>query len=103
VVGRSLCNGSRAVRDPARGDRGVRQRGRAPEEPTAHLVEIKGTVTNHAVAIFIRDYGRWQDESSAREEGGLGLAIMDELMDSVVVEPFEDGTTVTMHRRLAMR
>jgi anti-sigma regulatory factor (Ser/Thr protein kinase) len=74
-----------------------------PQEPTSHLVEIKGTVTNRTVALSIRDYGRWQDESSATEEGGLGLAIMDTLMDSVVVEPFEDGTTVTMHRRLVMR
>jgi anti-sigma regulatory factor (Ser/Thr protein kinase) len=74
-----------------------------PEEPTSHLVEIKASVTNHTVALSVRDYGRWQDESTAREEGGLGLAIMDTLMDSVVVEPFEDGTTVTMHRRLAMR
>ena len=73
-----------------------------PEEPTSHLVEIEGTVTNRTVVLSVRDYGRSQDES-AREEGGLGLAIMDELLDSVVVEPFEDGTTVTMHRRLAVR
>ena len=82
-----------------------------PQEPTSHVVELKGTVTNHTmgtftnrtVALCVRDYGRWQDESSTREEGGLGLAIMNELMDSVVVEPFEDGTTVTMHRHLAMQ
>ena len=74
-----------------------------PEEPTSHLVEIKGTVTNRSVALSVRDYGQWQNESRAKEDGGLGLAIMDELMDSVVVEPFEDGTIVTMHRRLAMR
>jgi anti-sigma regulatory factor (Ser/Thr protein kinase) len=74
-----------------------------PEEPTSHLVEIKGTIANHTVAVSVRDYGRWQDETSAREEGGLGLLIMHELMDSVVVEPFEDGTTVRMHRRLAKR
>lgn len=72
-----------------------------PEEPTSRLVEIEGTVTNRSVAVSVRDHGRWQYES-AREERGLGLAIMDELMDSVVVEPFEDGTTVTMQRGLAM-
>ena len=72
-----------------------------PEEPTSHLVEVKGTITNRSVAVSVRDYGRWQDEASTREEGGLGLAIMDELMDSVVVEPFADGTTVTMQRQLA--
>jgi anti-sigma regulatory factor (Ser/Thr protein kinase) len=82
-----------------------------PEEPTSHLVEIEGTVvnrtkgtfTNRTVALSVRDYGRWQDESSAKDGGGLGLVIMDEFMDSVVIEPFERGTTVTMHRHLAMR
>lgn len=74
-----------------------------PEQPTSHLIEIEGTVTNHTVALSVRDYGRWRDGPSAREEAGLGLAIMDELMDSLVVEPFEDGTTVTMLRRLTMR
>jgi anti-sigma regulatory factor (Ser/Thr protein kinase) len=73
-----------------------------PEEPTYPLVEIKGAVTNRTVTLSVRDYGRWQDESSARDKGGLGLAIIDELMDSIVVEAFEDSTTVTMHRRLAM-
>ena len=72
-----------------------------PQEPTSHLVEFKGTLMNGTVVVSVRDYGRWQYES-AREDSGLGLAIMDTLMDSVVVEPFEDGTTVTMHRRLAM-
>jgi serine/threonine-protein kinase RsbW len=71
-----------------------------PEEPTSHLVEIEGTVRNRTVAFSVRDYGRWQDKSSAKQDGGLGLAIMDELMDSVVVEPFEDGTIVTMQRHL---
>lgn len=73
-----------------------------PEEPASHLVEIKGTVRNRIVALSVRDYGRWQDESSTMQERGLGLAIMDELMDSVVVEPCVNGTTVTMHRRLTM-
>jgi anti-sigma regulatory factor (Ser/Thr protein kinase) len=72
-----------------------------PQEPSTHLVEIEGTVTSRTVVLSVRDYGRWQDESSAEEGGGLGLAIMDELMDSSVVEPFRDGTIVTMQRQLA--
>lgn len=74
-----------------------------PDEPTSYLVEIEGTVTNRSVVLSVRDHGRWQDESSAKQGGGLGLAIMDELLDSVVVEPFDDGTMVTMQRRLANR
>jgi anti-sigma regulatory factor (Ser/Thr protein kinase) len=33
----------------------------------------------------------------------MGLMLMEELMDAVRVECFEDGTTVTMRRRLATR
>ncbi len=72
-----------------------------PEEPTSHLVEIAGTVMNRHVTLSVRDHGRWQDDSSAKDGGGLGLAIMDELMDSVVIAPFEGGTVVTMQRQLA--
>jgi anti-sigma regulatory factor (Ser/Thr protein kinase) len=72
-----------------------------PQAPTSHLIEIEGAVANHKVAICVRDYGRWQDESSGKEDGGLGFAIMDALMDAVVIEPFEEGTRVTMQRRLA--
>jgi anti-sigma regulatory factor (Ser/Thr protein kinase) len=71
-----------------------------PQRPSSDLVEIEGTIAHSTVGISIRDYGRWQDEWS-KEDGGLGLAIMDELMDSVVVEPFKDGTIVTMQRQLA--
>jgi len=72
-----------------------------PEEPTSELVELEGTVTNRTIAVSVRDYGRWQDEASGKEDGGLGFAIMDELMDAVVIDPFDEGTTVTMQRRLA--
>jgi anti-sigma regulatory factor (Ser/Thr protein kinase) len=72
-----------------------------PEKRTSHVVEIEGTVTNRTVSLSVRDYGRWQNGSSAKEDGGLGLAIMDHLMDPVVIEPFEAGTIVTMQRQLA--
>jgi anti-sigma regulatory factor (Ser/Thr protein kinase) len=67
------------------------------------VVEIEGTVTNRTVGLSVRDYGRWQNDSSAKQNDGLGLAIIDHLMDSVIVEPFEDGTIVTMQRQLATR
>jgi anti-sigma regulatory factor (Ser/Thr protein kinase) len=74
-----------------------------PEKRTSHVVEIEGTVTNRTVGLSVRDYGRWQNDSSAKQNDGLGLAIIDHLMDSVIVEPFEDGTIVTMQRQLATR
>jgi anti-sigma regulatory factor (Ser/Thr protein kinase) len=54
------------------------------------------------VTISIRDYGKWQDEETRKEEGGMRMGLMEELMDGVRVECFLDGTRVTMPRRLAM-
>ena len=73
-----------------------------PHEPTSHLVDVEGSLTNGCVTISIRDYGTWQSEATRKEDGGLGLAMIEALMDEVRVECFEDGTTVTMQRRLSM-
>jgi anti-sigma regulatory factor (Ser/Thr protein kinase) len=73
-----------------------------PHEPTSHLVDVEGSLTDGCVTISIRDYGTWQSEATRKENGGLGLAMIEALMDEVRVECFEDGTTVTMQRRLSM-
>src|SRR5437773_1055618 len=75
-----------------------------PQEPTAHLVDVEGTITaDQAVTISIRDYGTWQsDQTGGREQGGFGQVLMEKLMDGVRVECSVDGTTVTLRRRLAM-
>lgn len=73
-----------------------------PHEPRSHLVDVEGTIGDHAVSISIRDYGTWQGERSRKEDGGMGLAMMEQLMDAVRVECFLDGTTVTMRRRLEL-
>jgi len=73
-----------------------------PQQPTSHLVEVTGAITDHTVSISIRDYGTWESEQTRKEEGGMGLAIMDELMDGVQFDCSADGTTVTMRRHLAM-
>jgi anti-sigma regulatory factor (Ser/Thr protein kinase) len=73
-----------------------------PEAPTSHLVEIEGLISNRTVTLSVRDYGRWQDERSHKEEGGLGLEIIQELMDNVEFNCIAEGTTVTMRRRLGM-
>jgi anti-sigma regulatory factor (Ser/Thr protein kinase) len=74
-----------------------------PEKSTSHLVEIEGTVMNRTIALSVRDYGTWQDEQTRKQDGGLGLVLMEELMDALHVECVENGTTVTMHRRLGLR
>ena len=71
-----------------------------PQEPTSHLVEVVGAINNHTVTISIRDHGTWRGDHSRKEEGGRGLAIMNELMDGVQFDCLVDGTTVTMRRCL---
>jgi anti-sigma regulatory factor (Ser/Thr protein kinase) len=74
-----------------------------PQQPSSHLVEVTGAITDHAVTISIRDYGTWKGDHSRKEEGGMGLGLMEDLMDGVQFDCLADGTTVTMRRRLAMR
>jgi anti-sigma regulatory factor (Ser/Thr protein kinase) len=73
-----------------------------PRKPTRSVVEITGSISDHAVSVSIRDYGTWHSEQTRKNEGGMGLPIMERVMDAVRVECFLDGTTVTMRRRLAM-
>jgi serine/threonine-protein kinase RsbW len=73
-----------------------------PQEPTSHLVDVVGAITDHNVTISIRDYGTWKGHHSRKKEGGRGLAIMHEPMDGVQFERLTDGTTVTMRRRLTV-
>jgi len=73
-----------------------------PEEPTSHQVDVAGTLTESCLTISVRDYGTWQSEEPRKEQGGLGLVLIDALMDTVKVERVADGTTVTMQRRLAL-
>jgi anti-sigma regulatory factor (Ser/Thr protein kinase) len=73
-----------------------------PQQPTSHLVDVTGAIIDHTVTVLIRDYGTWGSEQTRKEEGGMGLLMMEELMDAVQIQRFLDGTTVTMRRRLAM-
>jgi anti-sigma regulatory factor (Ser/Thr protein kinase) len=72
-----------------------------PHEPTSHLVDVEGSFTDGCVTISIHDYGTWQSDAARKEDGGLGLAMIEALMDAVQVECDADGTTVTMRGRLA--
>jgi anti-sigma regulatory factor (Ser/Thr protein kinase) len=73
-----------------------------PQDPRSHVVDVEGAITDQGVIISIRDYGTWASEQTRKEEGGLGLVIIEELMDVVQLECVVDGTTITMRRRLTM-
>src|SRR5438034_10957009 len=64
-----------------------------PHEPTSHLVDVECSIADHTITVSIRDYGTWQGERTRKEQGGVGLVLMEALMDAVRVECFTDGTT----------
>ena len=71
-----------------------------PKEPTSDLVEFYGTISKQAlVTISIRDYGTWLN-GNVLNAGGLGLVIVETVMDSFRVDTAETGTVVTMQRQL---
>ena len=60
--------------------------------------EVRATREGSDVVVVVRDTGRWR--FAPGEGRGRGLALMRELMDDVQVRPGDEGTVVTMRRRL---
>ena len=61
--------------------------------------EVEVTFANGELVATVRDSGSWRDKRG--EHRGRGLNIIEELMDEVEVSTQDDGTVVTMRRRLA--
>jgi anti-sigma regulatory factor (Ser/Thr protein kinase) len=49
--------------------------------------------------VTVRDFGRWS-KGTPSVERGRGLMLIRELMDAVAIDRDDDGTCVTMHRRV---
>ena len=67
-----------------------------PPEPRPFRVEARYEDGN--VTFVVRDWGRWRPPRG--EYRGRGLRLMEGLADSVHVERSDEGTTVTLTRRL---
>jgi anti-sigma regulatory factor (Ser/Thr protein kinase) len=63
--------------------------------------EVSGRREGEVIEIAVRDHGHWRDERE--DDHGRGLELMRTLMDSVAVQPGDQGTTVSLRRRLGMR
>jgi anti-sigma regulatory factor (Ser/Thr protein kinase) len=63
----------------------------------AHF-EVSGRRDGPDVVLAVRDHGTWRTERE--DDQGRGLDLMRTLMDTVAVEPGEDGTIVSLRRRL---
>ena len=66
----------------------------------AHF-EVSGRRDGLEIELAVRDHGSWRSERE--DDQGRGLDLMRTLMDTVAVKPGEEGTTVSLRRRLARR
>jgi PAS domain S-box-containing protein len=60
--------------------------------------EVSGSRDGREIAIAVRDHGSWREERPG--DHGRGLDLMRTLMDTVSVEPSEQGTLVRLRRTL---
>lgn len=60
--------------------------------------EVSGSHNGGEIEIAVRDHGSWRPERPG--DHGRGLDLMRTLMDTVSVNPTEEGTVVSLRRRL---
>ena len=60
--------------------------------------EVSGSHNGDQIEIAVRDHGSWREERPG--DHGRGLDLMRTLMDTVSVNPTEEGTVVSLRRRL---
>jgi PAS domain S-box-containing protein len=63
--------------------------------------EVSGQREGTEIHITVHDHGSWRSERD--DDHGRGLDLMRTLMDTVAVQPGEQGTTVSLRRRLGKR
>jgi anti-sigma regulatory factor (Ser/Thr protein kinase) len=69
------------------------------QHPSEPLVDVLAEGDGDEVRIRVRDYGRWRPPR-ARPDRGLGLRLIEGLMDELDITPSSTGTVVRMRRRL---
>ena len=71
-------------------------------EPRRTQFEVSGEIHDSSVTLIVRDHGTWRPPRPSTGRG-LGLRLIEGLVDALVVAPSPDGTRVTMTRRLRSR
>jgi anti-sigma regulatory factor (Ser/Thr protein kinase) len=69
-------------------------------QPRSIAVHVDATVDDGVAEISIRDHGRWQEHQRPADGFGLGLRLMNALVDSVELQIARSGTTVRLRRIL---
>jgi serine phosphatase RsbU (regulator of sigma subunit) len=73
-----------------------------PQHPLRDTIELVARNEAGTVAVTVRDSGRWKPKAS-REDRGLGLRLIEGLMDELTIDATSRGTRVTMRRSLRER
>jgi PAS domain S-box-containing protein len=63
--------------------------------------EVRGQRDGREIELAVHDHGSWRSERE--DDHGRGLDLMRTLMDTVAIEPGDQGTTVSLRRRLGQR
>jgi serine phosphatase RsbU (regulator of sigma subunit) len=71
-----------------------------PRHPSTSVFELVGSAEDGDVEITVRDFGGWK-EPTEEADRGLGLRMMEALMDSVEVSSQAGGTEIRLRRRIA--
>ena len=71
-----------------------------PQEPTARVIDVDGSLRGRTITVTVRDYGSWR-HLRQREEGGYGFPLIRRLMGRVDVHTQPAGTAIRMQRQLA--
>jgi anti-sigma regulatory factor (Ser/Thr protein kinase) len=66
--------------------------------PADATFRVRAARDRDAVTLTVKDGGHWRPPRG--ESGGRGLVLMRALCDEVVIEKAEEGTTVTLRRRV---
>jgi hypothetical protein len=69
-------------------------------QPQSIAVHVDASISEGIVEIVIRDHGRWREAQRSSDSAGLGLPLMQALMDTVDVAAAGEGTTVRLRRRI---
>ena len=64
-------------------------------------VQVHAQIDGAGVDVLVTDHGHWRERRAT--SGGRGIALMRSLMDEVDVTPSTEGTTVRLHRAVALR
>jgi anti-sigma regulatory factor (Ser/Thr protein kinase) len=66
--------------------------------PGDATIDLKASLDDGEATVSVQDHGDWREPRG--ENRGRGIPVMKEFMDDVAIETTDEGTTVTLRRRI---